>query len=71
MIELTILGVAFSLLLFYGVPVSFCIGIATLLALFIVTPDVTSALVVSAHVSIRCRFVRRLCCCIARCAKWY
>ena len=27
MIELTILGVAFSLLLFYGVPVSFCIGI--------------------------------------------
>ena len=49
MIELTILGVAFSLLLFYGVPVSFCIGIATLLALFNVTPDVTTALVVSAQ----------------------
>ena len=32
MIELTILGVVFSVLLFYGVPVSFCIGIATLLA---------------------------------------
>lgn len=49
MIELTILGVVFSLLLFYGVPVSFCIGIATLLALFNVTPDMTTAFVVSAQ----------------------
>jgi tripartite ATP-independent transporter DctM subunit len=49
MIELTILGVVFSLLLFYGVPVSFCIGIATLLALINVMPDVTTALVVSAQ----------------------
>ncbi len=49
MIELTILGVVFSLLLFYGVPVSFCIGIATLLALFNVTPDLTTAFVVSAQ----------------------
>ena len=35
MIELTILSVVFSVLLFWGVPVSFCIGIATLLALFL------------------------------------
>jgi tripartite ATP-independent transporter DctM subunit len=49
MIELAILGVVFTILLFYGVPVSFCIGIATLLALFNVTPDITTALVVSAQ----------------------
>lgn len=49
MFELTVLGIAFSVLLFYGVPVSFCIGIATLLALFNVTPDITTALVVSAQ----------------------
>jgi tripartite ATP-independent transporter DctM subunit len=49
MIELAILGVAFTALLFYGVPVSFCIGIATLLALFNVMPDITTALVISAQ----------------------
>lgn len=49
MIELTILGVVFTILLLYGVPVSFCIGIATLLALFNVTPDMTTAFVVSAQ----------------------
>ncbi|MBS1227183.1 MAG: dicarboxylate transporter, DctM subunit [Proteobacteria bacterium] len=49
MIELTILGVVFSALLFYGVPVSFCIGIATLLALFNIMPDVSTALVISAQ----------------------
>ena len=49
MIELTILGVVFIVLLFYGVPVSFCIGIATLLALFNVTPDISTAFVVSAQ----------------------
>lgn len=49
MIELAILGVVFTVLLFYGVPVSFCIGIATLLALFNVMPDVSTALVISAQ----------------------
>lgn len=49
MIELAILGIVFTILLFYGVPVSFCIGIATLLALFNVMPDVTTALVISAQ----------------------
>lgn len=49
MIELTILAIAFSVLLFYGVPVSFCIGIATLLALFNVTPDIATAFIVSAQ----------------------
>lgn len=49
MIELTILGVVFCALLFYGVPVSFCIGIATLLALFNVTPDISTAFIVSAQ----------------------
>jgi tripartite ATP-independent transporter DctM subunit len=49
MIELTILAVVFSALLFYGVPVSFCIGIATLLALFNVTPDLSTAFIVSAQ----------------------
>lgn len=49
MIELTVLGIAFSVLLFYGVPVSFCIGIATLLALFNVTPDIATAFIVSAQ----------------------
>ena len=49
MTALVILGIVFSVLLFWGVPVSFCIGIATLLALFTVTPDVTTALIVSAQ----------------------
>ena len=49
MIELAILGVVFTALLFYGVPVSFCIGIATLLALFNVMPDISTALVISAQ----------------------
>ena len=33
MIELAILGIVFTVLLLYGVPVSFCIGIATLLGI--------------------------------------
>lgn len=49
MIELTVLGIVFSVLLFYGVPVSFCIGIATLLALFNVTPDIATAFIISAQ----------------------
>ena len=49
MIELAILGIVFTVLLFYGVPVSFCIGIATLLALFNVMPDMSSAFVISAQ----------------------
>ncbi len=49
MLELIILGVVFTLLLFFGVPVSFCIGIATLLALFNVTPDIPTAFVISAQ----------------------
>ena len=49
MIELAILCVAFTLLLLYGVPVSFCIGVATLLALFNVTPNVSMAFVISAQ----------------------
>ena len=49
MTALVILGIVFSVLLFWGVPVSFCIGIATLLALFTVTPDATTALIVSAQ----------------------
>ena len=49
MLELTILGVVFTVLLFFGVPVSFCIVIATLLALLNVTPDLTTAFVVSAQ----------------------
>ena len=49
MLELTILGVVFTVLLFFGVPVSFCIGIATLLALFNVTPDIPTAFIISAQ----------------------
>ena len=49
MIELAILGIVFTLLLLYGVPVSFCIGIATLLALFNVTPDLSTAFIISAQ----------------------
>ena len=49
MLELTILSVVFTVLLFFGVPVSFCIGIATLLALFNVTPDIPTAFVISAQ----------------------
>lgn len=46
---LMILGVVFTLLLFFGVPVSFCIGIGTVLALFTVTPSIDTALIVSAQ----------------------
>ena len=46
---LMILGVVFTLLLLFGVPVSFCIGIATVLALFTVTPSIDTALIVSAQ----------------------
>jgi tripartite ATP-independent transporter DctM subunit len=46
---LMILGVVFTLLLMFGVPVSFCIGIATVLALLPVTPTVDTALIVSAQ----------------------
>jgi len=49
MTALIILAVAFVVLLLFGVPVSFCIGISTLLALFKVMPDVTTALVISAQ----------------------
>ncbi len=49
MTALIILGVVFSLLLVLGIPVSFCIGIATTLALFTVTPSIDTALVVSAQ----------------------
>ena len=49
MTALVILGIVFSVLLFWGVPVSFCIGIATLLALFNVTPDIPTAFVISAQ----------------------
>lgn len=46
---LLILAVVFIGLLVFGVPVSFCIGIATLLALFTVTPTIDTALIVSAQ----------------------
>lgn len=46
---LLILAVVFIALLVFGVPVSFCIGIATLLALFTVTPTIETALIVSAQ----------------------
>lgn len=49
MTALIILGVVFTALLVFGVPVSFCIGIATLLALFNVTPTIDTALIVSAQ----------------------
>jgi len=49
MTALSILAMAFTLLLLFGVPVSFCIGISTLLALFTVTPSIDSALIVSAQ----------------------
>lgn len=49
MTALLILGVVFTLLLLFGVPVSFCIGIATVLALFTVTPSIDTALIVSAQ----------------------
>ncbi len=49
MTALSILAVVFTLLLLFGVPVSFCIGISTLLALFTVTPSIDSALIVSAQ----------------------
>jgi tripartite ATP-independent transporter DctM subunit len=49
MTALIILGVVFTLLLLFGVPVSFSIGVATLLALFTVTPSIDSALIVSAQ----------------------
>ena len=46
---LLILAVVFTALLMFGVPVSFSIGIATLLALFTVTPTPNTALIVSAQ----------------------
>lgn len=46
---LLILAVVFTALLMFGVPVSFCIGIATLLSLFTVTPTFDTALIVSAQ----------------------
>lgn len=49
MIELVVWGIAFTALLFFGLPVSFAIGIATLFALFNVTPDLSTAFVVSAQ----------------------
>ncbi len=49
MTALMILGVVFTLLLLFGVPVSFSIGIATVLALFTVTPTIDTALIVSAQ----------------------
>ncbi|MDQ2693866.1 MAG: TRAP transporter large permease [Pseudomonadota bacterium] len=49
MTALLILSIVFIVLLMFGVPVSFCIGIATVLALFTVTPTIDSALVVSAQ----------------------
>jgi tripartite ATP-independent transporter DctM subunit len=49
MTALAILAIVFTLLLLFGVPVSFCIGISTLLALFTVTPSIDSALIVSAQ----------------------
>lgn len=49
MTALWILAVVFTVLLLVGVPVSFCIGIGTLLALFTVTPSIDTALIVSAQ----------------------
>lgn len=49
MTALLILGVVFTLLLLFGVPVSFSIGIATVLAMFTVTPSIDTALIVSAQ----------------------
>ncbi|MFC7410813.1 TRAP transporter large permease [Hydrogenophaga atypica] len=46
---LLILGVVFTVLLLIGVPVSFCIGIGTLIALLTVTPTIDTALIVSAQ----------------------
>lgn len=49
MTALIILPIVFAALLLWGVPVSFCIGTATVLTLFSFMPDVTTALVVSAQ----------------------
>jgi tripartite ATP-independent transporter DctM subunit len=49
MMALIILPVVFTLLLLYGVPVSFCIGTATVLTLFNFMPDVTTVFVISAQ----------------------
>ena len=49
MIELIILAAVFVVLLVFGVPVSFCIGTATVVALFNVMPDISTAFVVSAQ----------------------
>jgi len=49
MTALLILPVVFALLLIFGVPVSFCIGVATVLTLFNFMPDITTALVISAQ----------------------
>ncbi len=49
MTALIILSVTFTVLLIFGIPVSFCIGTATLLALLTVTPTFDTALIVSAQ----------------------
>ena len=49
MTALIILPVVFTLLLIWGVPVSFCIGIATVLTLFNFMPDMTTVFVISAQ----------------------
>jgi tripartite ATP-independent transporter DctM subunit len=49
MSALWILAGVFTVLLLVGVPVSFCIGIGTLLALFMVTPSIDTAIIVSAQ----------------------
>lgn len=46
---LWILCIVFTVLLLFGVPVSFCIGVGTLLALLTVTPSIDAALIVSAQ----------------------
>ncbi len=46
---LLILALTFTVLLVLGVPVSFCIGIGTLLSLMTVTPSIDTALIVSAQ----------------------
>jgi tripartite ATP-independent transporter DctM subunit len=49
MTAMIILAIVFTGLLVFGVPVSFAIGIGTLLALFTVTPSIDTALIVSAQ----------------------
>ncbi|EGI75613.1 TRAP transporter large permease [Hylemonella gracilis] len=49
MTAIIILSIVFTILLLWGVPVSFAIGVATLVALFGFLPDATQALLVSAQ----------------------